>query len=249
MLYQRENGWAVGDERERRTPPHRPGGEAVQACGGVASGQGYDYLPMLKASCRWNPSRSATTNAQAIMIGARFTTTNLVFSTLRKRTRQPMYPCAFVFDQGNTRPCNLGNSDPWMRHGAQGKDPPAQSSNGHGRRTHLFIEHLIKLEAADALLFELVPRAVRQELVSILIPFAFPLHLSSGRLIFTMRRVLWSRMFSKFVRNACFTYCPSSFHILTDTSGRALLVLALLELASFVEGTALVRLVLMEDGL
>ena len=34
-------------------------------------------LPMLRASSRWKPSRSATTKAHAIMTGARFTTVYL----------------------------------------------------------------------------------------------------------------------------------------------------------------------------
>ena len=37
--------------------------------------------PMLSASSRWKPSRSATTNAQAIIIGARFATVVFVNRT------------------------------------------------------------------------------------------------------------------------------------------------------------------------
>lgn len=44
--------------------------------------------PMLNASSRAKPSRSATRKAHAIMIGARFTTTNLALSTYTERRCQ-----------------------------------------------------------------------------------------------------------------------------------------------------------------
>lgn len=41
-------------------------------------GVGVGDAPMLRASARWKPRRSATMKAQAIMIGARLTTVDLV---------------------------------------------------------------------------------------------------------------------------------------------------------------------------
>ena len=48
---------------------------AVQAVGRS------ECIPILRASSRWKPSRSATTKAHAIMIGARFTTVNFFTRT------------------------------------------------------------------------------------------------------------------------------------------------------------------------
>ena len=67
---------AIKTEDEHRRPVHAPHRTASR---GVRS----DGAPMLRASSRWKPSRSATTNAHAIIMGARLITVNLVWIACR----------------------------------------------------------------------------------------------------------------------------------------------------------------------
>ena len=59
----------------QRKPVRTHSRRAVQAVGRR------ECIPILRASSRWKPSRSATTKAHAIMIGARFTTVNFFTRT------------------------------------------------------------------------------------------------------------------------------------------------------------------------
>lgn len=49
-------------------------------------------LPMLRASSRWKPRRSATTNAHPIIMGARLITVNLSLIAYRKRGKPRSQP-------------------------------------------------------------------------------------------------------------------------------------------------------------
>lgn len=123
---------------------------------------------MLSASSRRKPSRSATTNAHAIIMGARFTTVYFVLMT-----------CA---DTPHTH--GLSSVLYTYHHSARPPCVPRAScaSDAHfgplarGLETHLFVENLIELEAAVRV--ALLARLAGQQVVEIVVPLSFPLGLS-----------------------------------------------------------------------
>lgn len=163
-----------GEDRCPRTAPgsapHSPTGLSSTLLRSFTAGWkgGGCGVPMLSASSRRKPSRSATTNAHAIIMGARFTTVYFVLMTCAYTQHTHGLSSVLCTYHLSARPPCV---------------PRASCANDthfgplrRGLETHLLVENLIELEAAVRV--ALLARLAGQQVVVIVVPLSFPLGLS-----------------------------------------------------------------------
>lgn len=119
---------------------------------------------MLRASSRWKPIRSATTNAHAIIMGARLITVDLVLITYE-------WPCTFslVCRRWVGSALLPGDKAADIHHTRHVL--PTGGSSRSPWNTYLLIEILIELETAVRV--ALFRRPLRKQFIEVVVSFAF----------------------------------------------------------------------------
>lgn len=119
---------------------------------------------MLKASSRWKPIRSATTNAHAIIMGARLITVDLVLIAY-----EWSYAFSLVFRRWVGSSLLPGDNAADIHH-SQHVLPTGGSSRSQWN-TYLLIEIFIELETAVRVTLFRMP--FRQQFIEVVVSFAF----------------------------------------------------------------------------